>query len=95
MERLKSLYKSVNDLDFYVGGLLEQIPNDSTVGPTVNAVLVDAFRRWKYGDRLHYEFPEAKFTKGILISMENWNRIQQFWTNQSLVSKNQFLYLLI
>ncbi len=64
----------MKDIDFYVGALLEKPLKDAAVGPSFACALSEAFARLKYGDRLYYEFPTARFTDskyatdfGILI----------------------------
>lgn len=64
---MKNLYPSIDDVDLYVGGLLEKPMKGSTVGPTFTCIIGENFHRWKFGDRLFYEFPTAKFTPGSLV----------------------------
>lgn len=58
------LYKNVDDIDLYVGGLLEKPLPGSVQGPTFSCITAESFSRWKFGDRLYYEFPQAGFTQG-------------------------------
>lgn len=64
IKTLKSQYKSVEDIDYYIGGLLEKPLPDGTVGQSFACIQAESFYRWKFGDRLFYEFPTAKFTPG-------------------------------
>lgn len=66
---LESLYKSVDDIDYYIGGLLEKPLPDGTVGQSFACVQAESFYRWKFGDRLFYEFPQAKFTSGMIFDV--------------------------
>ncbi|KAG8182838.1 hypothetical protein JTE90_000444 [Oedothorax gibbosus] len=52
---LQSLYESVHDIDVYSAGLAEYHVKDGFVGPTFAAVLVDQFKRSKFGDRYWFE----------------------------------------
>ncbi|KAK7576092.1 hypothetical protein V9T40_012378 [Parthenolecanium corni] len=66
VEKLKSLYKSVEDIDLYVAGFMEKPYPGSTVGPTFTCLLGAQFQHWKFGDRKYFEFPTAKFTENQL-----------------------------
>lgn len=62
---LKELYEDVEDVDYYVGGLLER-RKAPLFGPTFQALLEDQFWRWRYADRFFFNFvgfPHS-FTKG-------------------------------
>jgi len=53
---LKSIYKDVDDIDLYVGGLLEiNQQNDGLLGPTFMCIIADNFLKVKYEDRYFYE----------------------------------------
>ena len=68
IDKLKSVYNHVNDIDLYIGGLLETPVYDSSVGPTFTHILAESFYRWKFSDRLFYEFPEAGFSSGSYLN---------------------------
>uniref|UniRef100_A0A182FA25 Uncharacterized protein n=1 Tax=Anopheles albimanus TaxID=7167 RepID=A0A182FA25_ANOAL len=54
-ERLASVYDSPEDVDLWVGGLLEPpAPGGALVGPTFATILSEQFARLKYGDRYYY-----------------------------------------
>jgi len=63
---LKTLYSSVDDIDFYVGMLLENRTNGSMVGPTGSCVIADGFYRSRNGDRFFYDVrgQPGSFTQG-------------------------------
>lgn len=65
VDRLSILYDNVNDIDLYTGALVERPLEGSLLGPTATCLIVEQFRRLKYGDRFWYERnigPQA-FTK--------------------------------
>lgn len=66
MEFLSKIYTSVDDIDLYIGALLEVPSPGSLVGPTSQCILVEQFRRWKDGDRYFYTFKNnaGPFTPG-------------------------------
>jgi NAD(P)H-flavin reductase len=51
---LPTLYTSIDDMDLYVGGLLEK-HHKGLLGPTFHAIIKDQFRRLRDGDRYWYE----------------------------------------
>ncbi|XP_063704603.1 chorion peroxidase [Culicoides brevitarsis] len=52
---LASVYKHPDDIDLYVGGLLEAARDDSLLGPTFSEIISDQFSRLRKGDRYFYE----------------------------------------
>ncbi|KAL0881333.1 hypothetical protein ABMA27_001214 [Loxostege sticticalis] len=54
-QRLASVYQSPNDIDLWVGGLLEEPVDGGVVGITFANILADQFSRIKRGDRYFYE----------------------------------------
>lgn len=63
MPILERFYKNINDVDFYVLGILEKPVPGGLVGPTMACVLAETFYRAKFGDRLFYEFQSSGFTE--------------------------------
>ncbi|XP_071154950.1 salivary peroxidase/catechol oxidase-like [Mytilus edulis] len=60
--KLRQLYKSVHDIDLYVGGILERrmktsAGDQSYLGPTFACILGTQFQQLKLGDRFWYERP--------------------------------------
>merc|ERR1719203_1440813 len=55
IEKLKSVYRSVDDIDLYVGGFLEAAHDDSILGPVFKCIIGDQFARLKKGDRFFYD----------------------------------------
>lgn len=65
---LEKMYASPEDVDLFVGGLLELPAHNAVVGPTFQGIIADQFSRLKKGDRFFYEFggfPNS-FTPGQL-----------------------------
>ncbi|XP_039256744.2 salivary peroxidase/catechol oxidase-like [Styela clava] len=57
MEILSKLYKNVNDIDLFVGGLAETPLENAAVGPTFSCLNAEQFRAMKKGDKSWYENP--------------------------------------
>ncbi|CAG0918619.1 unnamed protein product [Notodromas monacha] len=55
IQRLKSVYASVADIDLFVGGLVELPVLSGIVGQTFACIIGDQFRRLRHGDRHFYE----------------------------------------
>merc|ERR1711923_370357 len=55
IEKLKSVYRSVDYIDLYVGGFLEAAHGDSILGPVFKCIIGDQFARLKKGDRFFYD----------------------------------------
>lgn len=60
-ERLQKIYASVQDIDFFAGGMSERHLNGLMVGPTFNCMLQRQFEAFRDGDRFYYE-AEGVFT---------------------------------
>ncbi|XP_050443430.1 peroxidase mlt-7-like isoform X2 [Adelges cooleyi] len=73
IEKLKSMYSSVDDIDYHVGILLEKPLNDSMVGPSAACVIADTFYRLKNGDRFFYDVENqpGSFTSDQIKSLKN------------------------
>ncbi|KAJ3113618.1 hypothetical protein HDU96_003149 [Phlyctochytrium bullatum] len=57
--KLKSLYRSINDLDAIVGALAEDHSDASSVGPLLTASLRDYYLTLRTADRFWYENPST------------------------------------
>ncbi|KAJ8919142.1 hypothetical protein NQ315_012127 [Exocentrus adspersus] len=53
--KLSSLYKTVDDVDLWVGGLLEEKAAGSILGQTFKNIIAEQFSRLKKGDRYFFE----------------------------------------
>lgn len=54
-ESLATLYETVDNIDLWVGGLVEDHVPGSSVGETIRAIVADQFERLRDGDRFWYE----------------------------------------
>ena len=60
--RLQALYNSVDDIDVFIGGILEPPTDGSILGPTFLCIIGDQFQRIRTGDRLWYEEEATGFS---------------------------------
>lgn len=54
--KLARVYRTPDDIDLWVGGLLEKAVEDGIVGQTFSEIIADQFTRFKNGDRYYYEY---------------------------------------
>lgn len=54
--KISQVYHSPDDIDLWVGGLLEKSVDDGIVGITFAEIIADQFSRFKHGDRYFYEY---------------------------------------
>jgi len=88
---LRSVYRTVDDIDLFVGGMLERPLKKGNVGPTFACIIAEQFRRWKVGDRFFYEngglpnsftlaqlneIRKVKLAKMICLNSDNFKVIQ-------------------
>uniref|UniRef100_A0A1I8BNY5 ShKT domain-containing protein n=1 Tax=Meloidogyne hapla TaxID=6305 RepID=A0A1I8BNY5_MELHA len=67
--RVAALYSSIDDVDLYVGGLLEAPIDNSLLGPTFSCIIADQFRRLRDADRFFYLNPGV-FTQSQVKSIQ-------------------------
>ena len=72
IEKLKSVYRSVDDIDLYVGGFLEAAHDDSILGPVFNCIIGDQFARLKKGDRFFYDL---NVDRNIAFSLQQLDEV--------------------
>lgn len=69
-EKLARLYGHPDNVDLWVGGILEDVASeDAKVGPTFRCLLVEQFRRLRDGDRHWYE-AEGIFSRAQLAELK-------------------------
>lgn len=52
---MNSVYQHPDDIDLWLGGLLESARGDGIVGPTFGDIIADQFSKFRQGDRYFYE----------------------------------------
>jgi len=75
--KITSVYKGVNEIDLFVGGLAER-PTDGVVGPTFACIIGKQFRKIMDGDRFFYHHtggPGSMPLKGAALSEINQRRL--------------------
>lgn len=72
---LKNLYDSPDDVDLFVGGLIEPPVPGGVVGYTFREIIAEQFSRFKSSDRyfydLHPDINPGHFTKCMLKQKQN------------------------
>jgi hypothetical protein len=81
--KLEELYGSVDNIDLWVGALSEDHVKGASVGPTLQAIMTDQFRRLRDGDRFWYQ---STFTGPIRQQIENTTLTDILRRNTSLTS---------
>ena len=75
VERLKLIYKDVDDVDLFIGGISESSVPGALLGHTFQCLVGDQFKRLQQGDRFFYdsEANPGKFTEAQLIEIRHAN----------------------
>ena len=73
IERLKILYKDVDDVDLFIGGISETAVPGALLGPTFQCIIGDQFKRLQQGDRFFYDSYNnpGKFTDAQLVEIRH------------------------
>ena len=64
--KLEKVYANVDDIDLFVGGMLEKKHEDGLLGPTFKCIIGEQFKKLKQGDRFWYENgsdPKTRFSE--------------------------------
>ncbi|CAI5443860.1 unnamed protein product [Caenorhabditis angaria] len=67
-ERVKQLYRTPENLDLYVGGLLEEPKQGSLVGPTFSCIIAHQMKNLRDADRFWFENPGV-FTNEQVVEL--------------------------
>ncbi|XP_064102068.1 chorion peroxidase-like isoform X1 [Macrobrachium nipponense] len=93
MVALSTVYKNVEDIDLFAGGISETPMDGGILGFTFSCLIVDQFKRIKFGDRFWYEeknqagsfTPEqmeqlhkATFSRILCDNVPTMNNVQQY-----------------
>lgn len=79
--KLSRVYSHPDDIDLWIGGLMEQSTGDSLLGPTFSEIIADQFSRFRKGDRYFFDLNPSinpgAFTEGQLqqIRLASMSRI--------------------
>ena len=67
VEKFKSIYASVDDIDLLIAAVSEKKAEGAAVGPTFTCIIGEQFLRLKRGDRYFYDLggQPGSFTEGI------------------------------
>ena len=75
VQRLKLVYKDVDDVDLFIGGISEPSVSGALVGPTFQCLIGDQFKRLQDGDRFFYDSASnpGRFTEAQLVEIRHAN----------------------
>lgn len=99
--KLKELYGHPNNIDLFVGGILEDQINGGKIGPLFQCILIEQFNRLRHGDRHWYENPStfepAKLSQIRMASLgrvlcDNGDNITQITDNVFFLPSTQSGY---
>ncbi|XP_061393833.1 peroxidasin [Musca vetustissima] len=97
-DKLKELYGHPDNIDVFVGGILEDQIEDGKVGPLFQCILVEQFRRLRDGDRFYYENPtvflpqqleQIKQANLARVLCDTGDNIQEVNENVFILAKHQ------
>lgn len=57
--KLARVYSHPDDIDLWIGGIMERSTSDALVGPTFAEIIADQFSRFRRGDRYFFEHTPA------------------------------------
>lgn len=91
MDRLKQVYKHVDDIDLWIGGLAETPVQGSLLGHTFLCIVGDQFIRLRKGDRFYYELGNMKhsFSKDQLEEIRRVTLARIFCDNSEEFKSTQ------
>lgn len=75
IERMKSVYSNVNDVDLFYGAISEDMIEDGLVGRTNADIFARTFHNLKFGDRFYFENGENPLTRFNLGQLDEIRHI--------------------
>nr|NP_523891.2 peroxidasin, isoform A [Drosophila melanogaster]NP_995975.1 peroxidasin, isoform E [Drosophila melanogaster]NP_995976.1 peroxidasin, isoform D [Drosophila melanogaster]NP_995977.1 peroxidasin, isoform C [Drosophila melanogaster]Q9VZZ4.1 RecName: Full=Peroxidasin; Flags: Precursor [Drosophila melanogaster]AOQ10577.1 Pxn-RA [synthetic construct]AAF47668.1 peroxidasin, isoform A [Drosophila melanogaster]AAS64946.1 peroxidasin, isoform C [Drosophila melanogaster]AAS64947.1 peroxidasin, isofo len=92
-QKMKELYGHPDNVDVWLGGILEDQVEGGKVGPLFQCLLVEQFRRLRDGDRLYYENPGVFSPEQLTqIKQANFGRVLcDVGDNFDQVTENVFI----
>ena len=91
LRKLRQVYGHPKNIDLWVGGLLEEPVNGARVGPTVQCLLVDQFRRIRDGDRFWYQNPST-FSPDQLAQIQMTSLARIICDNSDQIGKKKRVF---
>ncbi|XP_035230877.1 uncharacterized protein LOC118202791, partial [Stegodyphus dumicola] len=87
VERIKSVYEHVDDIDLFTGGVAEQPMYGALVGPTFGCIISKQFINLRKCDRFWYETqdPFLRFTQDQLSEIRKTNIAKVFCDNSDTI----------
>lgn len=93
VDLLRNIYESHEDVDFYVGGLLEAFESvgNPFAGPTFGCVIGANYNRVVGGDIYYFSHPENPypFTAAQIVAIRKYKIPNIFCTNSGLKETNE------
>lgn len=85
LDRLKSIYQSVDDIDLFIGGLAEAHVSDGSIGRTFQCILGRQFHDIQRGDRFWYE-TQGQFTPRQLYQIKQVSLAKVLCNNGDVIN---------
>lgn len=83
VKRLQLVYDDPQDVDLFIGGLMETHADGAKVGPTFQCIIADTFFRLRFGDRFFYDNSNMahSFTAAQLAQLRRASMARVFCDN--------------
>jgi peroxidase len=90
-QNLKQAYGTVDKIDLFMGGLAEDIPNDSSIGPTFGLIIAKQFQNLRDGDRYWWENQPFDPATKAMIGNTTLSQIIMRNTDTDIMQKQAFV----